>query len=241
MPLLADAPSLPVPWRVGEHVFVAGDTDCGKTFLVARLIQLRKHVLFVRTKLQDDTEVGGLLRVDSASAMRDMYATRLLLQPPLRRQRAEVLRALETVFRQGGWTVVVDELFYVEQKLHLRDPVEVLLTQGRSHKITVVTETQRPSRITRFALAESKHLFLFMHEGRDVLTLKEATTPRIVEAIESLRGFRFAYYGRRNRIVATGNARQLSQIIRFPSTSQPGTGQPPPEGSSGPAAPSSGV
>lgn len=222
LPLRPDAaPSanieLPVPWRVGEHVFIAGDTGQGKTYLIARLIQLRKYVLFIRTKLQDDTPVPGLVRVTSATAMQELYSTRLLLEPPYKRQYFEVMRALEAVWQMGGWTVVIDEEFYVERKLRIIEPIEMLATQGRSHKITVVIGSQRPSRITRFAIAESTHVFSFRLEGRDVLTLKEATTPKIVPAIESLSGHRFAYYHRGKRIVATGDARRLNEIIATPN------------------------
>lgn len=204
--------ALPARWRIGEHIAVAGDTGSGKTYLIARLVTLRNFVIFLRTKA-DDIELPGFRKARTTAAMDDLYETRILLEPHHSHQMREGYRMLKNVFEQGGWTVCIDELWYVENKLRLGEQVDMLLTQGRSEKISVIVGMQRPARVSRFAISQATHVFAFALEGRDIQIMKEATTPRIVEPIESLTGHDFVYYNRRTRQIAKGNARKLSRIL----------------------------
>lgn len=203
---------LPVPWRVGEHVAVVGDTGSGKTYLVSRLANLRQYVVVLRTK-PDDIKFAGMKTVSKASAIDDMYDTRLLLAPKHKEQMREAYELLERVWKQGGWTVIIDELWYLEKILRLTPHAERLLTQGRSKKISVVVGMQRPAQISRFAISQCTHLFTFGIEGRDLMTVREATTPRIVEPVMSLEKHRFVYYNRPDKFLATGDANYLDRII----------------------------
>jgi hypothetical protein len=74
----------------------------------------------------------------------------------------------------------------------------------------------RPAWTTRFAISQSTHVFTFQLEGRDIKTVADATSPRIVEPIENLRDHDFVYYNRRTREVMTGNARRLQKIFVKP-------------------------
>ena len=126
---------------------------------------------------------------------------------------------LERAWEQGGWTVVIDELWYLEEMLKLRPLSERLLTQGRSKKVSMVVGMQRPARVSRFAISSCTHLFTFRVEGRDLQTIKEATTPRIVDPINALTGHKFVYYNRATRVIATGDANSLERIIAAPRNS----------------------
>jgi DNA helicase HerA-like ATPase len=207
------ANGLPVEWRQGEHVAVVGDTGTGKTFLMSRLVQLRGYVVVFRTK-DDDIAFEGFRKRGQGDSLDHLYTERILLAPDYERQAYEGYRALERVWRHGGWCIVIDELWYVEQMLKLQRYVNRLLTQGRSKKITVIVGMQRPSQVSRFAISQCTHLFVFRTEGRDTKTIKEATTPRIEEAINSLQGHDFVYYNRALRTVTVGNARDLESIFR---------------------------
>jgi hypothetical protein len=103
------------------------------------------------------------------------------------------------------------------ERLGLRDPIERLLTQGRSKSITTIVGMQRPAWTTRFAISQSTHLFTFRLEGRDIKTVADATSPRIVDVIVNLKGYDFAYFNRRDRIVTVGNARRLGAIFENPT------------------------
>jgi len=207
-----DTAQLPITWQVGEHIAVVGDTGTGKTYLVSKLAQLRQYVIIFRTK-PDDIKFEGFRKARTVAAMDDLYETRILLEPKHNQQMRQGYELLKRVWDQGGWTIVIDEEWYVEARLHLTEWVETLLTQGRSKKISVIVGMQRPSRISRFAISQCTHLFTFRVEGRDLQTIKEATTPRIVEPIAALSGHDFVYYNRAKRLVSTGNARALERVL----------------------------
>lgn len=208
----------PTTWKVGQHVAAIGDTGTGKTYLVSRLVRLRQYVVVLRTK-PDDIKFDGFKRVRTAAALDGgVYDnTRLLLTPEHHRQMREGYEMLEMVWDMGGWTVVIDELWYVEKLLKLGPLVERLLTQGRSKRISVVVGMQRPAQISRFAISQCTHLFTFRVEGRDLQTIKESTTPRIVDPIAALRGHRFVYYHRGDRSIAIGDARYLERVLVAPN------------------------
>jgi len=205
-------PNLPFPWKVGEHIAAVGDTGTGKTFLVSKLVDLRNYVVVLRTK-PDNIKFEGFRRVQKAAALDDLYDTRILLTPKHSYQMREGYGMLERVWEQGGWTVVIDELWYVEKLLKLGPLVERLLTQGRSKNISVIVGMQRPAQISRFAISQCTHLFSFRVEGRDLQTIKESTTPRIVDPIANLGKHRFVYYNRSERVIATGDAKYLNRVI----------------------------
>jgi hypothetical protein len=204
---------LPTTWKVGEHIAAVGDTGTGKTYLVSKLVELRQYVVIFRTK-PDDIKFPGFRKARTVAALDDLYETRILLQPVHSQQMRQGYELLTRVWDQGGWTLVIDEEWYCEARLHLTEWIETLLTQGRSKKISVIVGMQRPARVSRFAISQCTHLFSFRVEGRDLQTIKEATTPRIVEPIQSLTGHDFTYYHRGKRIVTIGNARALGRVMR---------------------------
>jgi len=208
-------------WLPGEHITVIGDTGTGKSYLVSKLVRMRRFVVVFKTKPDpdDSTKWRGFYRARRADAMADIHHERILLVPEYRHQPREGYKSMEFAWRHGGWTFVVDELLYAE-RLGLRDSVERLLTQGRSKAISTVVGMQRPAWTTRFAISQSTHLFTFRLEGRDIKTVADATTPRIVDVIGNLSGYDFAYFNRRDRTVAVGNARRLGAIFENP-TSKP--------------------
>lgn len=207
-----DAAQLPVKWEVGQHIAVIGDTGSGKTFLTSKLTEMRQYVVVFRTK-SDDIKFPGFRKARTVKALDDLYDTRILLEPEPSHQMRQGYELLRRVYDQGGWTIVIDEEWFVEARLHLTEYVETLLTQGRSKKISVIVGTQRPARISRFVISQCTHLFSFVVEGRDLQTIKEATTPRIVEPIASLTGHDFVYYNRKKRLVMPGNANRLGSIL----------------------------
>lgn len=202
---------MPVPWNQGEHVTVIGDTGTGKTYLIARLIQQREYVIFFKTKA-DDTALPTDFRRAKKAAILDGTARRIILQPDYRQQAREGWYMFEKVWTQGGWTLVIDELWYTE-RLGLTDQVERILTQARSKYVSMVLGMQRPVTTSRFAISQCKHLFTFALEGRDAKTVAEATTPRILPYLQALTGHDFVYFHRASKTILIGNANDLGKII----------------------------
>ena len=206
-------PALPVLWRPGEHVCVIGDTGTGKTYLMAKLVAMRRYVIMLRTK-PDDIKFPGFETVKTADAMERWNADRILLAPPLKHQPRQVWQALKQVWEHGGWTVVVDEMWYAERRLGLREHIENLLTQGRSKKITVMVGMQRPAWVSRFGIAEATHVFAFRTDGKDTKSVAESTTVDIKPLLNNLPEFDFVYFNRSKRLLATGNANNLGAIFQ---------------------------
>lgn len=149
---------------------------------------------------------GRLIR--KASGINDIRYDRFLLDPIYESQGHEFASVFEEVWASGGWTVYLDELYYLTQ-IGLTPHINRLLTQGRSMGITMVTGMQRPTGITRFALSQSSHVLVFAQEGRDAKTIGEATSPRMVEAVEELREHEFAWYHRNSRQIWKGKLQDL--------------------------------
>lgn len=119
-------------------------------------------------------------------------------------QAPEVGRCIDLVWKQGAWSLYLDELFYVDNQLKLQADVNALLTQGRSKNITVIMGAQRPVRISRFALSEATHVLTFRQDGRDAKTLAEATTPDLAKKVMSLQRYHFVWYYRPEHQFWTG-------------------------------------
>lgn len=190
--------SLPLPWRQGEHLTLVGQTGTGKSTLAARLLQARKHLVVFKSK-PDKVKYPVQQMVRKASAMDNQRLFSMELRPKYEDQLREFALALDRAWRQGGWCMYLDELFYLD-RLGLRPLIERLLTQGRSKGITVASGLQRPVSVTRFAVGESRHVLSFGLEGRDARELGEATTDRMRLVVQELDEYEFAWFCRPGRI-----------------------------------------
>jgi hypothetical protein len=225
----------PFPWLPGEHVTVVGDTGTGKTYMMVNaLLPMRRYVVVLKTKADDDDERKwrGYYRTETHKALDNPRHERILLYPRYEHRAVEGWHMLNKAMRQGEWTVVIDELWACE-RLGLGEPIEYLLTQGRSQGITMVLGQQRPVTTSRFAISQTKHFFSFRVEGRDAKTIAEATTPRVLPYISEeyaartrddthlLRKYQFVYYNREQRYVTAGTSARLGAILRLPGRTTP--------------------
>lgn len=140
---------------------------------------------------------------------------RLVLYPRYENQAEEFARALDIVWKQGGWTVYLDELFYLD-KLGIRLFIERLLTQGRSKGISVISGMQRPVFVTRFAIGESSHVVSFGLEGRDAKLIGEVASPKLTPIVQQLVRHEFVWYDVPHRKYWRGKYQELER-----STEQP--------------------
>lgn len=198
---------LPFRWKTGEHLSVIGETGSGKTMLISALIRTRKYVISLKSK-SDETKLPGQL-VRTAKDIDNPRYTRFVLHPSYDRQRYEFAQVLDRVWKQGGWTVNIDELYQIDSLFRLGPFVNRLLTQGRSEHISVVCGMQRPVSVTRFALSQAAHVIVFAQEGRDLKTVIDATTPRMDAAVKGLKRYQFAWYSRRDSEIWVGKLQDL--------------------------------
>lgn len=205
-------------WNQGEHIAAIGDTGSGKTFLFSRLLEpnrFRDFVIILKTKRKDDSfdNFKGYKQISTVREIRvthDFY----ILAPNRQNLRAETVKLLDLADKAGGWTIVIDELFFLQEKLKLADYIDDLLTQGRSGGLSIVCGMQRPVRITRFAISQARHVFAFEQEGRDATELSYATSRAMKDAVEQLERHEFAYFDRRNRRhILVGKAQRIDRVL----------------------------
>lgn len=192
-------------WKQGEHITLVGPTGRGKTTLETAILPRREYVVFFSTKridsTQDKLKAMGYKVIHSAAELHPDVTPKAILRPPwpdnvnakqLKELHAEVFgEALMSIFRQGFWTVVLDEGRYVTRDLGLEGEVQLLLLQGRSLKITVVLGTQRPRWIPLEAYDQATHLFFFKDKDRpnvervaEMAGLDRRTVQEVVPALD---------------------------------------------------------
>lgn len=177
---------LPMRWRAGEHVTAIAPTGAGKSTLLAALASLRTYVAVLATK-PADPELRRLFPDPPYPLVREWPrtwlgevpedTTRVIVWPPLAdlsrestdAQALAIRDALNGAFRQGGWTMVVDELHHLADSLGLTHELVNLWRMGRSNNISVLAATQRPAFVPLEAYGQASHLFIGrMNDRRDL-------------------------------------------------------------------------
>lgn len=180
-------------------------TESGKSTLISRMVGNRDHVVVLRSK-NDSVKWPGMRRSKFAKILDDPRYDRVEIAPDYENQQLEFARALDKIWKAGGFTTVVDETHHLDDELGLRKLLNRLLQQGRDPgRISMVCGMQRPSTITRFCLGESTHIISFGMDSRDVKILELATNKRMGEVVAQLPFHHFAWMSRRRpREVWTG-------------------------------------
>jgi DNA helicase HerA-like ATPase len=148
--------------KVSPHHSIVCITGGGKSYLYTRgLLPMRgwRKAVIIDIKGDDETleDVGKAVRV---LPDKERWATprqrrepdhqwyRLVVHDDWGRAREQVQRAFEQIYRQGNWTVFVDETRHLTDprppSLNLRNYLEHLWLKGRSRGIEVVGATQAP-------------------------------------------------------------------------------------------------
>jgi energy-coupling factor transporter ATP-binding protein EcfA2 len=169
---------LGMSWRQGEHVLTTGSTGSGKTLLARHIIQQRinrgGHVVVMVAKPKEDATIvngyKGFTRWASWKKRPRAYENKILLWPKVEKLKGlELLAHQKSVFRTafdelssiGLWTLVIDEGLYTTstQFLNMSQDVAMLHAMGRSGKLTILTNAQRPSHLPLIVYSSAAHVF----------------------------------------------------------------------------------
>lgn len=172
-------PSVPWPtfvanfeWNQGEHVAFIGPTGAGKTNTAFWLLELRRFVTIFGTKPKDVSlkKFGDRNGYKVLQEWKNLDAERVprrILWPDARSlgaagKQQEVFNvAFDQIFRQGGWTLYLDELWFMCNVLNFTPAVKTYLLQARSLDISLVVATQRPAWVPLEVYDQSTHLFFW--------------------------------------------------------------------------------
>lgn len=158
-------------WNAGEHFALIGPTGLGKTTMLLNLLPLHPYVTVFATKPRDETMDklirSGYLRMDKWKSLDPAEYPRRVLWPDARRidsketQRVVFEDAFGRIYREGGWTVALDETWYMDNVLKLDGEIKTYLLQARSLGISLVTATQRPAWVPREIYTSCTHLMFW--------------------------------------------------------------------------------
>lgn len=164
-------------WEQGQHVTMIGTTGSGKTTLLKQVIGIRSYVVIFGVKGRDDTMEdflqSGYVKMQRWNPDVDDY---VVLWPEIKgvahraKQREIFEEAIDSIFRSGGWCVVLDEVSYLSDTLKMQENLKFLLNQGRSSGISVVGMTQRPAFIPLAFYDQATHLFVWRDNDHRNLT-----------------------------------------------------------------------
>jgi ABC-type oligopeptide transport system ATPase subunit len=202
--------------KQGQHLVITGRTGSGKSYLASSLLLERPYLLVLRSK-KDDIHYPTDRRVTTLKtarqAMENTQLRRIEVEPEYDAQGDIFGEVLDRAYKQGGWTIYVDEGYRLEQ-LKLRPELEKHLTQGRSLGISMVVGIQRPAWVSRFTLSEASHALSFHCEGRDRKTLKESVGEGHEQAVAGLQKYQFAWTSVSDRGTWVGRVQDLQSPVR---------------------------
>jgi len=174
-----------------EHVFVAGQTGTGKSFLAEIYLAGFEHVIKLDTKgevyerrkkkepiWRGLTENKDYTVIENLSQIEDVETKKIIYAPAFEEQESEFYDALmKYVYERENTILWIDELMSVaDSPIRYPKYLRALMTRGRSKNAVVWALTQRPMDIPSIVLANTTHYFVFdMQLPQDRKKIAEAT------------------------------------------------------------------
>lgn len=184
-------------WKQGEHLAIIGPTGQGKTNMLTQMLPLHPFVVVFATKPRDESMIR-LINSDGYHVMRrwqsldpDKFPRRVLWPDAMSLHseaiQLEVFRdAMARIYREGGWTLVIDELWYVNNILSMTREIKTFLLQARALGISLLMATQRPAWVPLEVYDQSTHLFFMRDNDETNLKRLSGISFRSADLIRSI-------------------------------------------------------
>ncbi len=173
-------------WAPGQHVALIGPTGEGKSTFAVGILGLRKWVLALDPKGEDETlAASGYQRLTAwppprkiREAIAEGKPARLIIGGSTRTKQemaslAKLMdEAVEGVRAEGGWTIYADEFqLLADRRMYgLDKQIEQLLIAARSRGTSVVTAFQAPAWVPKAGTRQAT--FVVMWPTRDRVMIK---------------------------------------------------------------------
>lgn len=159
-------------WKAGEHIGLIGPTGLGKTTMLINLLPLHPYVVVFVTKPEDETmqalvDRKGWHKMERWVGLDPKQFPHRILWPDATRLESEhhqqevFHQAFAKIYREKGWVVALDELWYLDNILHLDRDIKTYLLQARSLRISLLMGTQRPAWVPVEVYSQCTHLFFW--------------------------------------------------------------------------------
>lgn len=190
-----------------EHVFIAGKTGSGKSFLAEVYLAGFNHVVKLDTKGEvferrkkkqpiwrglvegkDFTVIERLKDIDKVETPKIIYA------PIFEEQTLEHYDSLlKWVYMRENTTLWIDELMSIGDNSKYPPYLKAVMTRGRSKDAVVWALSQRPMEIPTIVLANATHFFIFnLNLPQDRKKMTETTG--MIEFLDNPGYHNFWYY-----------------------------------------------
>jgi len=186
--------------KIGEHVFITGQTGSGKSVLAELYLSGQDNVICLDTK--GETNFSMIPDAEIFTHLEDLMTFeegKAIYRPVWEELNTDFYdRFFEWIYRRGNCNVWVDEVMSLyDNSLSILPFHKAILTRGRTKKISCWNVTQRPKTIPLTIISEAKHFFIFdMNLEGDRKRIQEVVSHKEINIKPSTLGgdFSFWYY-----------------------------------------------
>ena len=141
-----------------EHVFVAGGTGSGKTFLASEYLKGYNNVIVLDTKgMFDNWDYMSSVELSVVDRLEDVYnvsTSKIIYRPRFQELTQDFYNEFfKWVYLRKNTTILIDEAMQVSPNPHIiPEWLRGCLQRGRQRKVSIWSLTQRPLNISPLML-----------------------------------------------------------------------------------------